>query len=394
MSSKTGFVYDDEASDSDDDQLEEFKNKFQQQIDEKDDEESDEDDALEEEEDDEESDGDDEHGEEEDSNDEDLDSDESDLVKPAPRLMSTEQMKKLSNIQQRLQNIEDDDDNAESSEDEEMKALTTVTNEVDQENQSNEETGNDEVKNKGKSVSTKEVNDNEVKSKYSKSRDGNEEEERNKFRNKLSKMSFADIQRLKNKLGLKLFNQKLEGKKSQQKTAEDFKRENKQRPREMSSKKQVGRLRNVTSSAKPNTRRDPRFDPNCGEFDDKLFKYNYKFVNKYKANDLAFLKAQLHEEEDGERRQSIKYLIQRTENQMRQLKNDRVKEESERAEREEKRSLLKQGIKPQYVSKSKQREQELVKKYEILKEKGGLDKYINKKQKKNMSKDRKKINKF
>merc|ERR1719461_904601 len=140
----------------------------------------------------------------------------------------------------------------------------------------------------------------------------------------------------------------------------------------MSSKKQVGRFREVVSSSKIE-KRDPRFDPSCGDYDEKLFKENYKFVNKYKSTDLKFLKEQLLEEEDPERRKSIKYLIQRTENQLRQLQHDQAKEDEVQAEREERRNQLKAGIK----------------KYETLKESGGLDKYIKKKTKKNLAKDRK-----
>ncbi len=55
----------------------------------------------------------------------------------------------------------------------------------------------------------------------------------------------------------------------------DFKRENKNRPREMSSKVTVGRLRDVvgfkSGEAKKNpAKRDPRFDALCGEFDEKV----------------------------------------------------------------------------------------------------------------------------
>merc|ERR1712179_686819 len=127
--------------------------------------------------------------------------------------------------------------------------------------------------------------------------------------------------------------------------------------------------------------RDPRFDPLCGEFDEKLFKDNYKFVNEIKSQDLTFLKKQLREEEDPERRKSIKYLIQRTENQLRQ----------EAAEKNEKKEQLQSGVKPFYISKSKQKEIKLVDQYEKLKESGGLDKYIRKKTKKNLVKDRKKF---
>ena len=141
----------------------------------------------------------------------------------------------------------------------------------------------------------------------------------------------------------------------------------------MSSKKQVSRFREVIVTSKLELeKRDPRFDPNCGEFDDKLFKDNYKFVNEYKSGDLQFLKKQLSDEEDPERRKSIKYLIQRTENQLRQIEHDKAKDEEKKAEREERREQLKAGIKPQYISKSKQKEKDLIKKYETLKQSGGL----------------------
>merc|ERR1712029_1237278 len=127
-----------------------------------------------------------------------------------------------------------------------------------------------------------------------------------------------------------------------------FKRENKNRPREMSSKKTVGRFREVVQVAKVQ-KRDPRFDPLCGDFDDKLFKENYKFVNEIKTQDLAFLKKQIKEEEDPERRKSIKYLIQRTENQLRQEAINKVKEQKVAEEKNEKKEQLKAGVKPIYV---------------------------------------------
>ena len=51
-----------------------------------------------------------------------------------------------------------------------------------------------------------------------------------------------------------------------------MKRENKNRPREMSSKKTVKRYRDVVGlTAEQNVeKRDPRFDNLCGEFDKKV----------------------------------------------------------------------------------------------------------------------------
>ena len=48
-----------------------------------------------------------------------------------------------------------------------------------------------------------------------------------------------------------------------------------------------------------------RFDPLCGEFNDKLFKESYQFVNEVKSRELVELKKQLKAEEDKERREEV-----------------------------------------------------------------------------------------
>ena len=48
-----------------------------------------------------------------------------------------------------------------------------------------------------------------------------------------------------------------------------------------------------------------RFDPLCGEFNDKLFKESYQFVNEVKSKELVELKKQLRTEEDRERREEV-----------------------------------------------------------------------------------------
>ena len=48
-----------------------------------------------------------------------------------------------------------------------------------------------------------------------------------------------------------------------------------------------------------------RFDPLCGEFNDKLFKESYQFVNEVKSKELVELKKQLKTEEDNERREEV-----------------------------------------------------------------------------------------
>jgi len=364
-------AFDDDTSDSDDDRLQEFNSQIgciQPSSDRKQ--------------------SDDDHYKGESENDTDSDdsmdsTDSENESENAPKL-SMETMSKVSKLKDQLAEIEDDESESDDSDEEYCeKNIVTKVKEADlsgiEDNECAKLSVPSEVESK---TENPKVQNSEVET--------SEEKERMKYREKLSKMSIEDIQKLKERLGLKLFHQKMSGTAPVRGKKMNFKRDNKNRPREMSSKKTVGRFREVVQVAKVQ-KRDPRFDPLCGEFDEKLFKDNYKFVNEMKSQDLTFLKKQLREEEDPERRKSIKYLIQRTENQLRQEAQNKLKEEQDVAQKNEKKEQLEAGVNPFYISKSKQKEMKLVDQYEKLKESGGLDKYIRKKTKKNLVKDRKRF---
>lgn len=72
-------------------------------------------------------------------------------------------------------------------------------------------------------------------------------------------MSFEELQKLKSKLGAKVYNEAVFGTNSKKRANKitDFKRENKNRPREMTSKKTVPMLKDVTVKTEE-TLRDPR----------------------------------------------------------------------------------------------------------------------------------------
>ncbi len=104
-----------------------------------------------------------------------------------------------------------------------------------------------------------------------------DEQTRKSIRDELRQMSLEEIQRLKERLGLKAFDRAMGAEAERRRKGEEFKRENKNRPREMSSKRAVPRLRDVVGvRAEQNARdsdrakRDPRFDATCGEFDKKV----------------------------------------------------------------------------------------------------------------------------
>lgn len=61
-----------------------------------------------------------------------------------------------------------------------------------------------------------------------------------------------------------------------------FQRSNKNQPIEMTSKKPVGRFRQVVDvrNKRPH---DPRFDPLCGKLNQDLFAKSYSFLDSYKV---------------------------------------------------------------------------------------------------------------
>jgi ribosomal RNA-processing protein 36 len=103
------------------------------------------------------------------------------------------------------------------------------------------------------------------------------ETERQRIHNQLSTMSFEDLQKLKDDMGSKLYNKTVFGDKQTRKEI-TFKRANKNRPREMTSKKHLMPKDNFIP-VKKHFALDPRFEPMCGTFDKKAFKSNYKFLN-------------------------------------------------------------------------------------------------------------------
>lgn len=210
-------------------------------------------------------------------------------------------------------------------------------------------------------------------------------------------MPFEDLIKLKQKLGTKVYNSTvLCVKKTAKKAVPEertFKRENKNRPREMSSKTPIPLIPQRKKKAVSATavHRDPRFDPNCGDFDRDEFKERFSFVNEMKVQEAAQLKDELKTCRDPEERARIKLLAQRLENQAR--------EETQRKEAKQRQSIVQkqnqdnrsEGKTVIFESKKKRKVENLVQKFRELKETGKLQKHIEKRRKKKMGKDRKKL---
>lgn len=180
-------------------------------------------------------------------------------------------------------------------------------------------------------------------------------EEIDTFRAEIKSMSFEELMKLKGQLGSRDYNEAVFGvdtssRSRRPKIKTDLKRLNKNRPREMSSKSCVPFLGNGRKETE-NEIRDPRFEG--GEYDAKKFKEDYSFLNEIRETEVKDLKVKLKETFDPEEKKTIKLLIQRLENKIREEKKWRVKEDAKKEEAKVIRDARQSGKTHIYISKSK-----------------------------------------
>ncbi|GAB0100437.1 ribosomal RNA processing protein 36 homolog [Sergentomyia squamirostris] len=205
--------------------------------------------------------------------------------------------------------------------------------------------------------------------------------EKKLIREELKDMPFEDLVKLKQKLGAKVYNATvlgIEHTSAKSNNKKIFKRENKNRPREMSFRKPVS-----TQQKKKNTNpaRDPRFDEQCGDFDRQIFKKRYSFVEDLKAKEVKELRASLKKTDDPEEKAKIRHLIQRLENQLRESAKEKTSTAPQETDGE--------PSSVQFTNKKQQKLKKLVNQFEELKQAGKLKKHIEKRRKKNVSRDKK-----
>lgn len=176
-------------------------------------------------------------------------------------------------------------------------------------------------------------------------------------------MPFAELIKLKNQLGSKVYNEAMFGvdakatrKRKQPKL--EFKRENKNRPRETTSKKQVSLMGSKKSKFKHQSAdgsRDPRFDSRCGDFDRDQFKQNYDFVGEIRQKEAVELKEQLKQMGNGpsDEKKKLKLLLQRMENQNLEEKKLKERKLAKVKEKTEIKEAVKSDKKPFFASKRK-----------------------------------------
>ncbi|XP_011205330.2 ribosomal RNA processing protein 36 homolog [Bactrocera dorsalis] len=225
------------------------------------------------------------------------------------------------------------------------------------------------------------------------------EEQRDSIRDDLSKMSFEEIMKLKEELGAKLYNEAILGvdndkaEKSNSSNLKSYKRLNKNRPRELTAKRQVPfvSIEQMKQNKTDEKLRDPRFDENCGDFNVKHFKENYKFLSKIRQKDIMKLRKKLRETTNSDDRKSLQTEIQKLVNKNVEEIKWHIKQQELKREKLEIQDAIQKGLKPHYKTKKERRAKELVTQFEKLKESGKLNKHLEKRRKKNAAKDRKQL---
>ncbi|XP_059425371.1 ribosomal RNA processing protein 36 homolog [Carassius carassius] len=210
------------------------------------------------------------------------------------------------------------------------------------------------------------------------------------LKKELSTMSFEEIMKLQNKVGTKAYNKIAYGATKTQRKNEPMKRLTKHKPQEISAKKHVPFLRKVVP-VKKRISRDPRFDDLSGEYKPEIFNKTYKFINVIREKETKIVKKKLKKAKSDSKKEELKALLKRMENQQRARQREEQEKEKELQFKRKQRELVGQGHKPFYLKKSDRKKLELAEKYSELKKSGKLENFLSKKRKRNATKDRKKL---
>lgn len=236
-------------------------------------------------------------------------------------------------------------------------------------------------------------------------------DEGGELRSQLGDIPFGEIQKLKQSVGLKKYNEAIfgvlansktdesegdglqkhvHGKKSVDQAKDKMEKKVKSAPEEVSSKRRTFKPRNVVNEVK-RKHRDPRFDNLSGKFNEDLFQKSYSFVDDMKKDELKVVKKQFKKAKGKERKSSLHKLLQRMEEQEKAKSVKLKRTENERKRKKEQFVARTSGKKAFYMKKSEAKKLEIVEKYKSLKESGQLEKVMSKKRKHVAAKEKKKF---
>ncbi|KAL6845986.1 hypothetical protein ACP4OV_023434 [Aristida adscensionis] len=164
-------------------------------------------------------------------------------------------------------------------------------------------------------------------------------------------------------------------------------RASKKRPMEISTKVRPPKFREVIQVPKKVVR-DPRFEPIHGPVDKEGFRkrYNFLFEDELPAEKEKYQKM-IKKSKDPNAIEEMKNHVAWIDKQLKSHPPKNVESEILREHIKKEREAAKAGKRPYYLKKSELRQRKLMNKYNELKEAGKLDAYMERRRRKNASKD-------
>ena len=160
-------------------------------------------------------------------------------------------------------------------------------------------------------------------------------------------------------------------------------------PSELPSTKPVGVYRDTLQLGKREVR-DPRFSEGSGALVDGAFKKRYSFLyDETLPHEKKDIQNSLKKTKSERKRQELKAELARVTQRLKEEQMRRNKEKFEEDDRKRRAAERAAGKQPYYLKKSEKRRQELIAKYEELKKSGRLERFLEKRRKKNAAKDHK-----
>lgn len=167
------------------------------------------------------------------------------------------------------------------------------------------------------------------------------------------------------------------------------KKKHKNAPAELPSNKPVRRLRVTADNTKKEDKfMDPRFAEYTGKLDLDKFHNSYAFLDQYQESEINNLSKVSKKLKSENKKQVVKSELLKMKQEMTERRRAlRAKEVIKEAEREE-RQKVKEGKKPFFLKNSAKKAIVLEERFKELKKDHKLKKFIEKKRRKNASKDR------
>lgn len=155
----------------------------------------------------------------------------------------------------------------------------------------------------------------------------------------------------------------------------------------MRSNRPVSRFRLDTNSSAPKAI-DPRFAQYSGKLDEEKFNKHYSFLDDYRASDIYTLSKALKKEKNAAKKETISKELIKTKQQVKERRRALQAQQRLDSMKSEEREKIKQGKKPFFLKQSAKKEIILEEKFKDLKREGKLTKFMERKRRKNASKDK------